>query len=71
MTDEQSTPSLRVVRGEPTAEELAVLTAVISAAAADGPPAPEPLRRGRWNDPARQHRRMPDPGPGAWVSTFR
>jgi hypothetical protein len=62
---------LRVVRGEPTAEELAVVTAVVTAAAASPTAAePMPLRRGRWNDPAVRHRRPWLPGPGAWRSTF-
>jgi hypothetical protein len=66
MTDR---PALHVVRGEPTAEELAVLTAVVTAAGG-GDEAPEPPRRGRWNDPARQHRTPLRPGPGAWRASF-
>ena len=66
MSDSQ--PVLRVVRGEPSEEELAAVTALVTAAAgaADepGPPA-----SGRWNDPARSMRRAVLPGPGAWRSS--
>jgi hypothetical protein len=57
---------LRVVRGEPTPEELAALTAVVSAAGAAEPEEAEPPRRGRWNDPARAHRQPWRHGPGGW-----
>jgi hypothetical protein len=63
MSDDK--PLLRVVRGEPSAEELAVLTAVVTAAGGDDADAVPPLR-GRWNDPAHAHRRPLLPGPGAW-----
>jgi hypothetical protein len=62
-------PTLRVVRGEPTPEELAVLTALVTAAGGEDE-APEPPRRGRWNDPARQHRTPLQPGPGGWRASF-
>jgi hypothetical protein len=62
----EARPTLRVVRGEPTAEELAVLTALV-AAAASAPAAPrERVRRGAWNDPSWLHRRELLPGPNAW-----
>ncbi len=65
-------PTLRVVRGRPTPEELAVVTAVVAAASGPGPdgPAAEP-HRGRWNDPAAHHRRPWLPGPGAWRASAR
>jgi hypothetical protein len=58
---------LRVVRGRPSVEELAALTALVAGTeTADAPtPARAPLR-GRWNDPARALRRPLHPGPGAW-----
>jgi hypothetical protein len=63
-------PVLRIVRGEPTAEELAVIAALVSAAGeADAEPTP-PLR-GRWNDPAQGLRRPLLPGHGAWRSSVR
>jgi len=70
--NEPRQPQLRVVRGEPTAEELAAVTAVVTAAAsaasADVPAAPV---RGRWNDPARMHRRALLNGPGGWRAALR
>jgi hypothetical protein len=65
---DQARPVLRVVSGSPTAEELAVVTALVTAAAGggdDAAPAPRG-RRGGWNDPARQHRRPLIPGPNGW-----
>ena len=59
-------PLLRVVRGEPTAEELAALVAVLAArsAAAAAPPPARP--RSAWADPARRLGVAGRPGPGAW-----
>ncbi len=65
-------PTLRVVRGDPTPEELAVVAAVVAAASSAGADVPAPeLRRGRWNDPAARHRRPWLPGPGAWRASVR
>ena len=58
------TPYLRVVRGEPTAEELAALVAVLAARAAVAPPPPRV--RPAWADPARRLGLTSRPGPGAW-----
>jgi hypothetical protein len=70
-TQDDSRPQLRVVRGEPTPEELAVLTAVVTAAASGSDDeAPEPAR-GRWSDPAWQHRRPLLHGPGGWRAAVR
>jgi hypothetical protein len=65
VASEGARPTLRVVRGEPTAEELAVVTALFAAA---GEPAPEPprARRGGWNDPGAAHHRPLQPGPNGW-----
>jgi hypothetical protein len=57
-------PYLRVVRGEPTAEELAVLVAVLSARSAA--PAPAAPSRPAWADPGRRLGLVHRPGPGAW-----
>ena len=62
MSDDQ--PMLRVLRGEPTVEELAALVAVVTARAAAAPPESTP--RSAWTDRARLVRRCPAPGPGAW-----
>lgn len=59
-------PTLRVVRGAPSDEEIAALTAVLAAAgsspAAETPPGP----RSWWSDPAVRLRVSPRPGPGSW-----
>jgi len=59
---------LRVVRGDPTPEELAALVAVLAArsaaaAAAASTAAPPPSA---WRDRRRYVRRPLSPGPGAW-----
>ena len=61
---ENSVPLLRVVRGEPTAEELAAL--VVAAASRATPPVEEPRAISRWADPARRLRTPVRPGPDAW-----
>jgi hypothetical protein len=58
------TPSLRVVRGEPTAEELAALVAVLAARSVA--PASPPRLRSAWADPARRLGLTHRPGPAAW-----
>jgi Acyl-CoA carboxylase epsilon subunit len=58
-------PLLRVVKGEPTAEELAALVAVVAARRAGGQ-APPPRRRPVWGHPAAAVRREHRAGPGAW-----
>ena len=63
MSEERERPLLRVVRGNPTAEELAALVAVLTARAAAGPPPRRP--RSAWADPARQLF-APRVGPDAW-----
>ena len=64
-------PALRVVRGEPTPEELAVLIALAGAAGDSGSAEPEPPARGRWNDPAGTFRRTALAGPGGWRAAAR
>ncbi|MGY1708178.1 acyl-CoA carboxylase subunit epsilon [Geodermatophilus sp. SYSU D00758] len=58
-------PLLRVVRGEPSAEELAALTVVVAALAR-----PRPRRRpapvGAWGWAGHAHRRALHAGPGGW-----
>jgi hypothetical protein len=66
MTDSTHRPPLlRVVKGDPTPEELAALVAVVGArpGASDAPaPRPRPL----WGHPAAAMRRPHRAGPGAW-----
>ena len=58
-------PTLRVVRGDPSAAELAALVAVLGVAA--GPAAPPPPRTlSEWARPKRAVRAAPHPGRGAW-----
>ncbi|MGA8117465.1 MAG: acyl-CoA carboxylase epsilon subunit [Actinocatenispora sp.] len=63
-------PMLRVVRGEPTDDELAALVAVLAARAAA--PAPEePRPSSLWRDHAARLGVPPAPGPLAWRASFR
>jgi hypothetical protein len=58
-------PLLRVVKGDPTPEELAALVAVIAArGGGDTDAAPEPTSA--WRDRSRYVRRPMTPGPNAW-----
>ena len=63
-------PLLRVVRGEPTAEELAALTVVVAALSTR-----QERRRvtpvGGWASYADGHRRPFQPGPGGWRASGR
>jgi hypothetical protein len=62
-TDE-GRPFLRVVKGDPTPEELAALVAVL--ASLGGPAAATPRRTPEWNAPRRLHRVPVPHGPGGW-----
>ena len=71
MTDETAAPSvettrplLRVVKGEPSAEELAALVAVIASLGA--PSAAPPRRTPEWNAHHRMQRPVLRAGRGAW-----
>ena len=66
-------PPIKVVRGNPTPEELAAALAVVraraAAMAASAAPATRPTPE--WSDPARTvPRRVPHPGPKAWRTTY-
>jgi hypothetical protein len=58
-------PTLRVIRGDASPEEIAALVAVLLSGAGgdEAPPAPA---RSAWADRSRQVRRPLRPGPGAW-----
>ena len=64
----EARPALRIVRGDASPEDVAVLTALLSPA---GEPdeAPAPAPRGGWRDATRLYRRQLYPGPGAWRSS--
>ncbi|MDQ1036507.1 hypothetical protein QFZ75_002923 [Streptomyces sp. V3I8] len=65
--------NIKVVRGNPTPEELAAALAVVRArAAAAAAPPPGADREGdAWSDPSRvAGRHLPAPGPTAWTRSF-
>ena len=63
--EEGPVPSLTVVSGSPSPEELAALTAVVVALSSGAAPADEP-RRSVWTDRSRLTRPPLHAGPGAW-----
>jgi hypothetical protein len=70
-TPEERRALFRVVRGEPSDEEVAALTVVLAAAASAGTPAtPDAARRDLWSDPSSRMRRELRVGPGAWRATY-
>ena len=62
--EQPARPQLRVVRGNPTPEELAALVAVL-ASRGGAAPEPEPVRSA-WGRPGAAIRRPLPHGPGAW-----
>ena len=63
-------PLLRVVRGEPSAEELAALTVVV-AALSQRRERRRPVPVGVWASYADGHRHALQPGPGGWRASGR
>ena len=63
-------PLLRVVRGEPTAEELAALTVVVAALSQRRTPR-RPTPVGAWASFGDAHRQPLRPGPGGWRASGR
>ncbi|MEV0412092.1 acyl-CoA carboxylase epsilon subunit [Streptomyces sp. NPDC050448] len=64
---------IKVVKGNPTPEELAAALAVVQARAAvlASPPSGAPRVADEWSAPARVARRtLPQPGPRAWAHTY-
>jgi Xaa-Pro aminopeptidase len=68
--DQPQRPLLRVVGGEPSAEELAALTVVI-AALSRGRARRRPAPVGAWASYADAHRRPLQAGPGGWRAAGR
>ncbi|MFF3844993.1 acyl-CoA carboxylase epsilon subunit [Streptomyces sp. NPDC002328] len=66
--------TIKVVRGNPTPEELAAALAVVrarAAAAAATPPGADPAPKDAWSDPSRiAGRRLPQPGQTSWARTY-
>lgn len=58
-------PLLSVLKGDPTPEELAALTAVVASLSAPAAPAPAKPTVRHWVR-QQQLRLAPTPGPGAW-----
>jgi Acyl-CoA carboxylase epsilon subunit len=64
---EPQRPVLRIVRGDPTPEELAALVTVLAArAAASAAAEPPAAPRSAWRDRSRYARTTLPHGPGAW-----
>ena len=70
-TEQPQRPLLRVVRGEPTAEELAALTVVVAALAQRRGPRRRPVPVGAWGSSVHAHRRPLQVGPGGWQAAGR
>ncbi|MET8827113.1 acyl-CoA carboxylase subunit epsilon [Streptomyces sp. NPDC004610] len=64
--------SIKVIRGNPTPEELAAAVAVVRARTAAADPTPDPpTPRASWSDPSRiATGRVPHPGPTSWPRTY-
>ncbi|GAA3137453.1 acyl-CoA carboxylase epsilon subunit [Streptomyces echinatus] len=65
--------NIKVVRGNPTPEELAAALAVVRAraAAAAAEPSGADGPRDAWSDPSRiASARVPKPGPASWTRTY-
>jgi hypothetical protein len=67
---EEIRPLLRVVKGEPSAEELAALTVVV-AALSQRRDRRRPTPVGAWSSFADAHRRALPAGPGGWRASGR
>ncbi|MDQ1742587.1 MAG: hypothetical protein QOE23_926 [Pseudonocardiales bacterium] len=62
-----SDPMFSITAGDPTAEELAAVTALLLTIARSRAAGPQPAHQvGGWADPALRLRRPLPPGPGAW-----
>jgi len=64
-------PPLRVVTGDPSAEELAALTVALAVLAARGGPGQPGRSSPGWADRSELMGAPPRPGPGAWRRSAR
>ncbi|WP_299960546.1 acyl-CoA carboxylase subunit epsilon [uncultured Modestobacter sp.] len=71
MTEQTPPPLLQVVRGEPSAEELAALTVVVAALAQRRPALRRPTPVSAWASRADAVRTLLQPGPGGWRAAGR
>ncbi|GAB3306034.1 acyl-CoA carboxylase subunit epsilon [Hymenobacter humi] len=62
-------PVLRIVRGDPSPEEVAALTAVLAAASGGGGAPSDTGPRSVWTERSALVRRPLHPGPGAWQAS--
>jgi hypothetical protein len=69
MSSEPERPTLRVIRGDATAEEIAALLAVVSARTLAGRSRPARKPLSTWADRAALTRRPAAAGPGAWAAS--
>jgi Acyl-CoA carboxylase epsilon subunit len=71
--NEEQAPLLRVIKGDPTPEELAAVIVVLSerAASATAEPAVTDTRSGGWSAYWRNVRAPLSAGPGAWRNAGR
>ncbi len=67
--DESQVPLLRVVRGNPTPEEIGALLGVVSAI--NNHDQEPPTRTSAWSASARKGRYLPRPSPSAWRLSLR
>jgi acyl-CoA carboxylase epsilon subunit len=70
VTEPAAPPLLRVVKGEPSAEELAALTVVV-AALSQRRPSRRPAPVGGWAERSDLVRQPVRPGPGGWRAAGR
>ncbi|GAA1592391.1 hypothetical protein GCM10009804_55930 [Kribbella hippodromi] len=57
---------MKIIKGDPTPEELAALVTVLAARATTPAPSPDPQRAGNWATYWRNARQPLHPGPGQW-----
>ena len=71
--EEQAPPLLRIVKGDPTPEEVAALVSVVSAMAAGAAEsaAKDSAPKPQWSAHHRKLRGHHRPGPGAWRTSAR
>lgn len=69
MTEENPAPDIRVVKGEPTDEELAALVAAINVVSARA--RRPPSRPSNWSAYWRSVRAPVHPGPDGWLASTR
>ena len=69
MSTEEHPPTLRIVRGDPTAEEIAALVAVLSEASGGEEPEQPEGHGSQWAPPARLMRPAMSPS-GWWESAL-